>query len=95
MVMHVDSALAREEAAQAGERLYEERLKSILEPTYTGKVVALHVPSEEYFIGESLIEASNRLRESHPQAGLGEIYIRGIGSRAVIFAHTPRVTKVP
>jgi len=94
MVMHVDTALTREAAAQAGESLYETRLKSILEPSHNGKLVAIYISSKEYFVGESLIEASNRLRERHSQAGPGEIYIRGIGTRAVINAHTPRVTRV-
>ena len=92
--MHVDTALTREAAAQAGESLYETRLKSILEPSHNGKLVAIYIPTKEYFVGESLIEASNRLRERHSQAGPGEIYIRGIGTRAVINAHTPRVTRV-
>ena len=94
MVMHVDTALTREAAAQAGESLYETRLKSILEPSHNGKLVAIYISTKEYFVGESLIEASNRLRERHSQAGPGEIYIRGIGTRAVINAHTPRVTRV-
>ena len=94
MVMHVDTALIREASAQTGERLYEARLKSILEPSHNGKLVAIRLPTKEYFIGESLIEASNRLREKHSEAGPGEIYIRGIGTRAVINAHTPRVTRV-
>ncbi len=94
MVMHVDTALTREAAAQTGECLYEARLKSILEPSHNGKLVAIHLPTKEYFIGESLIEASNRLREKYSEAGPGEIYIRGIGTRAVINAHTPRVTRV-
>ena len=88
--MHVDTALMREAAAQTGERLYEARLKSILEPSHNGRLVAIHLPTKKYFIGESLIEASNRLREKHSEAGPGEIYIRGIGTRAVINAHTPR-----
>ena len=94
MVMHVDTALTREAAAQAGESLYETRLKSILEPSHNGKLVAIYISTKEFFVGESLIEASNRLRERHSQAGPGEIYIRGIGTRAVINAHTPRVTRV-
>ncbi|OLD24554.1 MAG: hypothetical protein AUJ04_09015 [Acidobacteria bacterium 13_1_40CM_3_55_6] len=92
--MHVDTALTREAAAQAGESLYETRLKSILEPSHNGKLVAIYISTKEFFVGESLIEASNRLRERHSQAGPGEIYIRGIGTRAVIHAHTPRVTRV-
>src|SRR3989442_1490244 len=57
MVMHVDTALTREAAAQAGESLYETRLKSILEPSHNGKLVAIYIPTKEYFVGESLIEA--------------------------------------
>ena len=93
MAMHLDTTITKEEAAQAGECFYEGCLRSMLEPTHNGKLVAIHIPSKEYFLGESLLEASDRLRERQPRAGLGEIYARGVGNRAVIRAHTPRVTR--
>ena len=91
--MQVDTDITRREAAKAGECLYEERLKPMLEPTHNGKLVAIHIPSREYFLGESLLEVSDRLREKYPQAAPGEIYARGVGDRAVIRTRTPRVTR--
>ena len=91
--MHLDTTITKHEAAQAGECLYEERLKSLLEPTHNGQLVAIHIPSREYFLGASLLEVSDRLRAKYPEAGPGEIYARGVGDRAVIRTHTPRVTR--
>jgi hypothetical protein len=54
----------REEAAEAGERIYERCLQRALEPTHNGRVVAIHIPSQDYFLGDSILEASDRLRES-------------------------------
>ena len=81
----------KEEVARAGEWLYEQRLKSVLEPTHNGELVAIHIPSGEYFLGQSLLEASDGLRRKYPQAVHGEIYARRVGDRVVIRIHTPRV----
>lgn len=90
--MQVDIETTREEAVKAGERFYEERLKSVLEPVHNGELVAIHIPTSEYFLGASLLEASDRLRKKYPNAGRGEVYARGVGIRAVIQSHTPRIT---
>jgi hypothetical protein len=74
-----------------GEQIYEERLKSVLEPGNVGRVVAIHVPSRDYFIGDSILDAADLLRKRHPNAGRGEVYTRGIGERAVLRSHTPRI----
>lgn len=92
MVMSLNKGLTRHAAAEAGEQLYDRRLRSSLEPELVGQFVAIHIPSEEYFVGPSVLEASRRLRREHPQAGIGDIYIRGISARAIIAAHTPRVS---
>jgi len=91
MAMHLETTIKKDEAAQTGECLYEERLKSLLEPKHNGELVAIHIPSKEYFLGASLLEASDRLRQKYPTAGHGEIYARGVGDRTVIRARTPRV----
>ncbi|MEK6320041.1 MAG: hypothetical protein AABN33_00015 [Acidobacteriota bacterium] len=82
----------REEAARAGELIYEQHIKSLVEPTHDGEVVAIHIPSRDFFLGNSLIEVSDRLRQKYPHAGRGEVYSRGVGKRIVIRARTPRVT---
>ncbi|HXU38188.1 MAG TPA: hypothetical protein VN937_17660 [Blastocatellia bacterium] len=93
MSTHADIALIREETAQAGERIYERRVQSAVGPANRGQVVAIHIPSQDYFLGDSLLEATDRLREKYPNAVRGEIYPRGVGEQAVIRAHTPRIVK--
>ena len=92
MSTHADIALIREETAEAGEGIYERRVQSAVEPAHRGRVVAIHIPSQDYFLGDSLLEATDRLREEYPNAVRGEIYTRGVGEQAVMRAHTPRIT---
>ena len=87
----MDNVAARQALAQRGERIYEERLKVVLEPGEAGRVVAIHIPTHDYFIGNSILEAVDHLRKKHPGSGRGEVYTRGIGERAVVRAHTPRI----
>jgi len=92
-ISQTDAATIREEAARLGESIYEQQLKSLLEPACRGQVVAIYLPSREYFLGHSLLEASDCLRQKYPDAVRGEVYARGVGEPAVIRAHTPRVTR--
>ena len=78
MSTQADVAVMREEAARAGERIYERRLKAVLEADSEGRVVAIHIPSEDYFLGDSLLEASDLLREKYPLAAHGDVYARGV-----------------
>jgi hypothetical protein len=95
MSSQADIIDVREEVARIGEQIYELRLRALLEPHHDGRIVAIHLPSQEFFLGESLLEVSDRLREKYPGAGRGEIYSRGVGQRAVIKARTPRVRGEP
>lgn len=81
----------RDAAAQAGERIYDEQLTS-LGPEHLGELVAIYIPTREYFLGETLLEAVSKLRRKHPNAAQGEVYTRRIGERGIIYARTPRVT---
>jgi hypothetical protein len=56
--------------------LYEERLKTLLEPEYIGDYVAIHPDSGDYAIGRTTLEASRTLRERHP---VGLFVTRSIG----------------
>jgi hypothetical protein len=82
----------RDAAAQAGETIYREELSS-LEPEQLGRLVAIHIPTRQYFLGDSLIEASDKLRQRHPSAAPGEVYTRRVGARGVLDAHTPRIVQ--
>lgn len=81
----------KDAAAQAGEHIYDEQLTS-LGPEYLGQLVAIHIPTREYFIGETLVDAVSKLHRKHPNAAQGEVYTRRIGERGIINAHSPRVT---
>ena len=93
-ISQVETMSVRQHAAQIGEAIYEQKLKPILEPDYLGQIVAIHLPSQNYFLGHSILEAADFLRQKYPTAGPGEVYARGVGDRVVIRARTPRVTKV-
>jgi hypothetical protein len=47
--------LTPKQVAEKGEQIYQEKLKSILEPKENGKFVTIEVNSGEYFLGDSLI----------------------------------------
>lgn len=94
MIPQVDTTISREYAAQVGEAIYEQQLKPLLEPAHRGQIVAIHLPSQDYFLGHSLLEATDRLRQKYPNAARGEVYARGIGERAVIRVRTPRITRI-
>lgn len=95
MSAHSDVIEAREEVARAGEHIYEKNLRSLLEPSHTGRLVLIHLPSGDYFLVDSLVEGSDRLREKYPNVTRGEVYTRRVGQGAVIRARTPRVTGEP
>lgn len=95
MSAQVDVIEAREEAARAGEQIYEQNLRSRLEAFQTGRFVLIHLPSQDYFVGDSLLEASDRLREEYPNVSRGEVYARRVGQGPVIQFRTPRVTGEP
>ncbi len=51
---------------QRGKRIYEERLKSLLEPDHKGEIVAVEVESGDYFLGRREIEAYDKAVAKHP-----------------------------
>jgi hypothetical protein len=69
---------------EEGERIYHEKLKPILEPKYKGKIVAIEVDSEDYFIGDTVVEAGTKAKERYPDKIFH--FIR-IGYRAVYKRH--------
>ena len=60
-------AVNKERLVAQGEALYQQRLKSQLEPTYHGQIVAIEVESGDYFIGKSVTEAARKAREKYPE----------------------------
>ncbi len=52
--------------AEVAERLYEEKLRSKLEPRHNGEIVVIDADSGDYFLGENLHEANERARKKYP-----------------------------
>jgi hypothetical protein len=71
---------SKEEHARMGKRLYEERVRAQVEAGNHGRLVAIDVDSGDYELGDSMLEASNRLIERYPDA---QIWFVRIGHRAV------------
>jgi hypothetical protein len=57
--------LTPKQVARKGEQIYQEKLKSILEPKESGKFVTIELNSGEYFLGDSLLEALQRARQKY------------------------------
>lgn len=57
---------AKDNLAARGERFYREKLKAILEPSETGKFVAIEPSSGSYFVNESDVEALLSGRAAFP-----------------------------
>jgi len=71
---------ARGEIAARGERIYQERLRQVLEPAHEGKFVLINVESGEYEMGASHMAASKRARARWPE---GLLYAVRVGSDAL------------
>ncbi len=78
--------------ALRGEAVWLDQLRALLEPECNGQIVAIHLPTQEYFLGRTLLEAADQLRQKYPEAQRGETYARAVGPRAAaIRARSPRV----
>jgi hypothetical protein len=51
-----------------------------LEPRHKGKIIAIEVETGDYFLGDSVIEAVNKVKEKHPDK---VFFIARIGYKAV------------
>jgi hypothetical protein len=60
----------------AGEAIYQERLKAILEPDCDGQVVAIHLESGDYEVARTSSAAWKALRRRRPD---GPYFLRDIG----------------
>lgn len=59
-------AARREDFVERGKRLYDERLRGELEPENTGRFLAVDPDSENYFLGDTDVEALTAAREAMP-----------------------------
>ena len=61
-----ENTLTPEQAAERGQKLYEEKLKATLDPKYKGKFAAIEIESGEYFLGDTILEALQKAKEKYP-----------------------------
>ncbi|MFY9463158.1 MAG: hypothetical protein WAP52_03160 [Candidatus Sungiibacteriota bacterium] len=66
MIGNSENTLTSEQIAERGQKLYEEKLKAVLEPTQKGKFAAIEVESGDYFIADTLLEALQKGKEKYP-----------------------------
>ncbi len=55
----------RRKLSARGKEIYE-GIREELEPEHKGKIVAIEVDSEDYFLGKTVVEAGMKAREKHP-----------------------------
>ncbi len=84
--------LAREDAEtervfRKGKRLYQTKLKALLEPLHTGKFAAIEPDSGDYFLGTKMLEAVLLARAKYPNK---QVYIVRVGFRAAVSMRSPR-----
>lgn len=48
-----------------GQNIYD-KIKTKLEPEHNGEIVAIDIDTEDYFLGENVIEAVSKAREKYP-----------------------------
>ncbi len=65
----------REETARLGEEIYERDIRSQVEKTHRGKIVAIDVDSGNYAIGDMVVTAAKRLREQRPDADVWSVRV--------------------
>ena len=63
---------------EQGEQIYQERLRSMLEPNQLGRFVAIEPETEQYFLGNTGTEALVEAQEKMPE---GRFYLIRIGNQ--------------
>ena len=73
-----------EEVRDRGKKIYEERIKGLVEPDKNGKFIVIDINSGDFEVDAKILVASRRLRERRPdsvlyrvKAGLGAAYRMG------------------
>ncbi len=76
-----EAARVMDETIERGQRVYDEQLKSRLEPEHTGRFVAIEPESAKYFLGDTGTEALVAAHEAMPES---RFYLRRVG---YVFTH--------
>ena len=69
-----------EETARLGDEIYERVIRRQVEDDHFGEVVAIDVVSGSWTIGKNAIDASDELRDRHPDA---QVWLMRVGHRAL------------
>ena len=57
-----------EEVARQGEAIYQERIRTLVDPLHYGEFLVIDVATGDYELGNRMILASKKLRERKPGA---------------------------
>lgn len=74
--MGAQAVLPLEELGRIGERIYHDRIRSLVMPQDKGKFLVLDIDSADYEVDSDELAADDRLRERHPG---GQFYALRIG----------------
>jgi hypothetical protein len=66
-----------DDLTERGLAIYEQTLKTLLEPTQNGRFVAIHVDSEDYEVARTSADAIRAMLKRHPIDG--KLVVRKIG----------------
>ena len=58
-----------------GQAIYDERLKSVLEPAHNGQSVAIHLDTGDYVVDRNWSRAIRKLREKHKDGFVYSLFI--------------------
>ena len=74
-----DNTEATDALSESGQRLYDERLRELLEPEHRGEFVAIEPDTERYFLGSTGLAALRAGRSEMPDK---LFYLLRVGSDA-------------
>ena len=60
------ATLTAGEIAELGQRLYDQRLKAVLEPQHNGKFAAINLDNGDFCLGKKSLEAALAFRAKYP-----------------------------
>lgn len=61
-----ETPLTPQQVSEKGQQIYNEKLKSELEPDNRGKFLVIEVESGEFFLGDTIIEALQKAKDKYP-----------------------------
>ena len=70
-----------DETTRLGKEIYERDIRAQVEADHDGEIVAIDVDSGEWAIDESVIAATDRLREQRPDAN--DVWLERVGYRTL------------